>query len=177
MGPLKSQNTINITLPAEGTLLNFLVLGDDVFPLHTLTFASRFIVVHPSSLMTISCRKASPSSWYCYKNCMLLWHPPCTNSVILKVLVDDGICGSTPDVQLVRCISDSNPSVLLNQGINSFNTVCHLWSGKMARAVFINACSDILEPFHPLVHLPLHNIVFSVLCWHSSVNLGGFYPL
>jgi len=29
-GPIKSQHTINITLLAEDTLLNFLVLGDDV---------------------------------------------------------------------------------------------------------------------------------------------------
>jgi hypothetical protein len=39
MGPLKSQNSIIITLTAEGTLLNFLVLGNDVFSLHALMFA------------------------------------------------------------------------------------------------------------------------------------------
>jgi hypothetical protein len=47
MGPLKSQNSVTIILMAEGTLLNFLVLDDDMLPLHALIFACRFIVVHP----------------------------------------------------------------------------------------------------------------------------------
>jgi len=45
----------------------------------------------------------------------LLWHSPYTNFVIPNVLVDDGICISTVDVQLVGYISGSNPSVLLNR--------------------------------------------------------------
>jgi hypothetical protein len=40
--------------------------------------------------------------------------------------VDDGICVSTADVQLIDCISDSNLSVVLNQSINLFNILCHL---------------------------------------------------
>jgi len=95
---------------------------------------------HVSSPVTICCRKASPS-WYHHKNkhscfhacpfafiCKLLWHPPCTNYVIPKALTDDRICRSTADVQLVSCISDSNPSVLLNWSMNSFNILHHLWS-------------------------------------------------
>jgi len=58
--------------------------------------------------------------------CKLLWHPPYTNSVIPKVFMDDGICTSTADAQLVKCVSESNLSVLLNQSINSFSTVCCL---------------------------------------------------
>jgi len=45
-GPIEVQNSVNITLPAEGTVLNFLVLGDDVFPLHASTSACKFILVH-----------------------------------------------------------------------------------------------------------------------------------
>jgi len=48
MGPIKSQSSVNIALLAEGTFLNFFIQGDDiVFPLHALTFACRFTVVHP----------------------------------------------------------------------------------------------------------------------------------
>jgi len=46
MDPLKSQNCI-ITLLARGTFFNFLVLGDDMFPLHAFMFAYRFMVVNP----------------------------------------------------------------------------------------------------------------------------------
>jgi hypothetical protein len=38
----------------------------------------------------------------------LLWHPPHINSVTPKVFVDDGICRSIADVQLVVYVSDSN---------------------------------------------------------------------
>jgi hypothetical protein len=34
--------------------------------------------------------------------------------------VDDGLCRSTADVQLFNYISNSNPSILLNQSINLF---------------------------------------------------------
>jgi hypothetical protein len=96
-------------------------------------------------------------------------HMYCTN---------DGICRSTADVQLVSYVGDCNLSLLLNQSINSFNTVCHLLSGQTAQAIFMNdTCPAILEPFHPFVHLPLHNTIFSVLYWHFFVNLEGFYPL
>jgi hypothetical protein len=47
LSPLKSKISVNINLPAESTPLNFSVLGDDVFPLHALSFAYGFIVVHP----------------------------------------------------------------------------------------------------------------------------------
>jgi hypothetical protein len=57
--------------------------------------------------------------------CKLLWHPPCMNFVIPNVLVDDGTCKSTFDIRLVGYIIDNNLCVLLNQCINSFNTVCH----------------------------------------------------
>jgi len=46
-GPIKSQKSVNITLLAEGTLLDFSDLGDNVFPLHALTFACKFIAVPP----------------------------------------------------------------------------------------------------------------------------------
>jgi len=58
----------------------------------------------------------------------VLWYAPCTNFVTSEALVDDGICRSTADVQLFICISDSNPSVLLNQSINSFKIVRRSWS-------------------------------------------------
>jgi len=49
MGPLKSQNRVEITLPAENTLSDLLIVGHDVcfqFMLHAV-FAYRFRVVHP----------------------------------------------------------------------------------------------------------------------------------
>jgi len=116
----------------------------------------------------IHCRKTSPCSWYCCKNCMHVSTHACLFSsvscfgthpaqiLIPVVLVDDWICRSTADVQLVDYNSHSNLSVLLNQSTNSFNTAHHSWSGWMAWALFIdNTCSTTLEPFHPLVHLHL----------------------
>jgi hypothetical protein len=44
MGPLKTQNGVNITFPAEGRLLTFFVLGNT--PLHALNFAYKLIVVY-----------------------------------------------------------------------------------------------------------------------------------
>jgi hypothetical protein len=35
--------------------------------------------------------------------------------------MDDGMCRSTCDIQLIDCISDTYPSVLLNQNIKSFS--------------------------------------------------------
>jgi hypothetical protein len=67
------------------------------------------------------------------------------------------------DVQLFCCFS--NPSVLLNQSVNFFNIFCHSWSGWIAQVLFMNDTFFAnLDPFHPLVRLPLHNSVFSVLC-------------
>jgi hypothetical protein len=40
------------------------------------------------------------------------------------VLVDDRICRSMAHIQLFSCISDSNPSVLLNHSINLITIVC-----------------------------------------------------
>jgi hypothetical protein len=141
-----------------------------VFQLHASMFACRFIVVQESlSIFKISLQKVHARVHTCPSAliCKLLWHPPCTNFVISKVLEDDGICRSTADVQLVGCISDSNQSVLLNQSINSFNTVRHSWSGWTPQAGFINeACSENLDPFYPLVHLPLCSTVFSILFSH-----------
>jgi len=96
---------------------------------------------------------------------------------MLKVHADDGKCRTTAHVQLVSYVSDSYPSVLLNQCINLFSTVHHSWSGQTTWVVFINdACSDTVEPSHPLVHLPLNSTVFSALCQQSSVNLRRFCP-
>jgi hypothetical protein len=55
-------------------------------------------------------------------------------------------------------------SVLLDQSINSFNTICHSLSGWTVQVVISDAYSATLKPFQPLVHLPLHNKIFSVLC-------------
>jgi len=44
---------------------------------------------------------------------------------VLSFKLDDGIRRFTADVQLVGYITDSNPSLLLNQNINSFNIVHH----------------------------------------------------
>jgi hypothetical protein len=106
MGWLKSQNSIKITLPAEGTLLNFLVLGDCVFPLYGLTFACR---VHSGAPMfhcrwqstagkpffhdiaaKIACTfRACPlvkAVSICICICKLFWHVCCTNFMIPRSL-------------------------------------------------------------------------------------------
>jgi len=160
----------------------------NVFPLHALTFACRFIVVLPGfiacdnplqeslSYFMILLKKLNACFYVCpfVLICKLLWYPPCTNFVIPEVLAGDG---STADVQLVGYISDSNPSVLLNQSINSFNIVCHLWSGQIAQAVFIDVtCSATLGPFHPLVHLPLCNTVFFMFWWNSFYESWRVLP-
>jgi len=134
MGPLESQNSINITLLEESTLLNFLVLGDNVFTLYTLPFVCRFRVMHPCfttcdstlqeslSFFTVSLQKLHAHFHICpfVLICMLLLHPPHTNFVMQEVLVDNGISRSTIDVQLVGHISDSNLSVPLNQSLDLF---------------------------------------------------------
>jgi hypothetical protein len=130
-----AQNSVNITLPAEGTLE---FPGPEcwhVFALRALTFGCRFIVVHPCFISCDSLFEESLSSstallqkfYSCFQVysflliCKLLWYPSCTNFVIPEVLVDDGICRSTADVILVGYISDSNLSILSNQSINSFS--------------------------------------------------------
>jgi hypothetical protein len=93
--------------------------------------------------------------------------------------MDDGICRSTADVHLVGYISDSNPSVLLNQSMNPFNIARRWKSGRTAWAVFIKgAYSATSEPFHPLAHLSLCDIVFSVkvklsLCFNWAPRHEG----
>jgi len=106
--------------------LNILILGDGVYVcFHSMLwcFACRFILVHPhfitcdnplqeSLSFMISQQKLHAYFLACpfVHICKLLWHPPCTTFVIPKVLVDDGIYRSTADIQLVRYISESNPS-------------------------------------------------------------------
>jgi hypothetical protein len=130
---------------------------------------------HVSSPVTTYCRKASPSQYHC-KICMyisvcshLSSSISCFGTHLANIL---GYLRSLwmmeyaypVSVQLVSYISDSNPSVLMNQSINLFNTVHHSWNCQTAWAVFINdICSATSEPFHPLVLLPLHNTVFSIL--------------
>jgi len=118
MGVLKSQNSIN-TLLAEGRLLNSLIVGDDVcVSASCFSVACRFIVVHPCFIMcdnplqeSLSLSMILLQKLYAYFHGYpfvllheLLQHPPCTDSVITKVLMDDGIYRSTADVQLVSCI-------------------------------------------------------------------------
>jgi hypothetical protein len=132
---------------------------------------------HVLLFVKIRCRKASPSRYSC-KTCMPvpmvcsfvlickpLLHPPCTYLEIpeVLVLVDDRICRSTADVQLVGYINSSNPSVLLKRCINSFNIVRRSWSRRTDRKVFINnACTAILEPFPFIVTLSFP--YYSFLC-------------
>jgi len=50
--------------------------------------------------------------------CKLLWPLSHTNSVIVRVIMDDGVCRCTANKQLV---------VLLNHTINSYNTaICEV---------------------------------------------------
>lgn len=119
MGPSVSQKSIDITSPVEGILFNFLVLGDDMFPHSALTFAGRFIVV-PSCCITYDSLLQRSLSFMillqklhaCFHSylfvliCKLLWHAPCTNFAAPRVVMDDGICMSIADVQLLSYISD-----------------------------------------------------------------------
>jgi len=113
MASFKSQNNVNIILLAKGTLLNFLVLGDDVsIPCFDvcLQVHSGAPMFYCLSFFTIMLQEMHT----CFHVCLfvltfkLLWNPSFTNFVISKVLMDDGICGYTADVQLVSYISDSN---------------------------------------------------------------------
>ena len=91
----------------------------------------------------------------------------CVHLIRLQVQVvrDDGTCRSMSDVQLVRYIFD-NLSVSENYNINLITLpAIH---GQMTKSVFIaETCSAILNSFHLLVCLPLHNTVFFVLCKYS----------
>jgi len=73
----------------------------------------------------------------------------------MPAVIDDGIYRSTVGVQLVGYISDSDPSVLLVQSINSFNTVHRSRGDVTAPAI----SSTTLEASHPLVHLSLCSTV------------------
>jgi hypothetical protein len=177
-GPIKFPIQYEHHFPGRRHTFEFLGPGSwYVFPLHALMFACRFIVMHPLfmtcdkalqenlSFFTVSLQKLHAYFHMCpfVPMCLLLLHPPCTNFVIPKVLVDDGICISTADVQL-SYPSDNNLSSQ-TRTFNLFNIVCYSWSGQMTQAVFpTDACFATLEPFHPLVHLPLHNTLFPTLC-------------
>jgi len=172
--PVKSQNSVNITLLTYGILLNILILENDK-SFHSMLWcllASSWCCIQVSSPVTIWCRQASPSSQYHCKNyahfhtcpfglkCEVLWHPPCTVLVIAEVLVDDELWRSIADIQLPGYISDSHPFALLKWSINSINITCCSWSTQRAKKVFINnVCPAILEPFHPFVHIPLPNTI------------------
>jgi hypothetical protein len=160
--------------------LNFLVLGVEVFPLHALTFACRLMVVLPCfnplqetlSFFMISLQKLHARFHVCpfVLMCKVLWYAPCTNFVTPEVLVDDGICRSTADVQLIGSINDSNPSVLLNQSINSFKIVRRSWSVRTA--IFV-----------PLWNLYMHSytflfiIQFSPYCTNIILRSSGGFIL
>jgi len=59
-GPVKFTRQRQRYFTDKGMLLNFLVLGDDgVFPLHAMTFACTFTVVHPRFVACARLRKAS----------------------------------------------------------------------------------------------------------------------
>jgi len=162
-----------------------------LFPLHVLTFGCKFAVVHPCVIVcdsplqetlfffTISLQNLHAHLDVCpfVRICKLLWQVPCTNFVIRDVLVVNGICISTADVRLVGYISDSNPSVLLNQDVYSFSH-CPVFVKRSdgPSGLHQRRCSATSETFHPLVHLPLHNTVFPVLCQYFSMNLEDFCP-
>jgi len=62
------------------------------------------------------------------------------------------------DLQLMSNLSVRSVTVPLNQSINSFNTV-HCSSSDWTAVFIKDACSAVLEPFHPVVHIPLRNAV------------------
>jgi hypothetical protein len=74
--------------------------------------------------------------------------------------MDDRIYRSTADVQCISYISDSNPSVLLNQRINlSTLSAVHEVVGRPELS-----SSASSETFHPLVHLTPCNTLLFFLC-------------
>jgi len=108
--------------------------------------------------------------------CNLLWHPPCTTFMMPKVLVDDGIYRCTTNVQLIGCISDSNISLEPEHELLTLSTGHKVvgWPEWSSSVMFVLPFWNLST--HPLVHFPLCNTFFFVLCQHSPVNLGGFYP-
>jgi hypothetical protein len=90
------------------------------FPHSALTFAGRFIVVHSCLITSDSLLQKSFSFMVLLQKlhacfhlylfvliCKLLWHAPCTDFAVPKVVMDDGICISIADVQLLSYISDT----------------------------------------------------------------------
>jgi len=157
MRPLKSQNNINTILLVESTLLNFLVLGSD------MCFQAMFWHLLIMCLFVLIC--------------MLLWHPPCTKFVIPKVLMDEGICRSTADVQLVGYISDNNLSVHLTQSINSDYDVYHSWcgwtSGQSSSMTFVLPLWNLSTHWYTFLCI----IQFSLFCANILLWISEGLPL
>lgn len=66
----KSQNSNNRTLLGEDPLMNSLVLGNDVFPIHAYTSACIVILLHPCFITSDNqSSKASPSHYHSLKLC------------------------------------------------------------------------------------------------------------
>jgi hypothetical protein len=151
-----------------------------------------FLQVHKSASMFISCDSLLQDSLSLFTTtlqnlhvsmrfrfvliCKLVWHPPCTNFVILDVLVGDGICRSTDDVQLIGYISDRNLSAPLNQIINFFNAVICEVIGRLK----LSSSTIVFLPLQTLFthwYTFLYVVQFSLCCesillWISE----GFTP-
>jgi len=143
-----------------------------VFPLHASTLPCGFISQQPcfvacdnslhkslyQNCMQVSTRDRLCSSINCFGTypAQILWYP--WSSWTMEYAYPQ-LMSSLP------IVSVTNPSILLNQSINSFSIVRRSLYGRTARAVVINdTCSVTLEIFHPLILLPWRNPVFSVLC-------------
>jgi len=144
-------------------------------PFKHRTIQCRFTVVYQcivTSPVAIHCRVLHECFHMCpfVLICKLLWHPPCTNFVIPEVVgcADPQVMSNLLAISLAVICMTSWTRALTHSTLSTIHEVVTQpeWSSP-----------TMIEHFHTFIHLPLHNKVFSILCKHSSVNLGGYSPL
>lgn len=109
----------------------------------------------------------------------VLWNFGVYSLAEMSVLWNFGVY-SVPEVSVLwnfGAYSVPEVSVLWNFGAYSFSVVYHIWSSRMARAVFSNdACSAISKILHPLV-IFLCIIVCTVITFSvNSLGLNRTWP-
>ena len=88
--------------------------------------------------------------------CELFWNPSCRNFMKAMPVVDDLMCRTMTDVQMLCHFVNSRPSVIQNHGADSFNVFFCCGCGGASRSFIISdTCATIFEHGNPIIHTPL----------------------
>jgi len=156
-GQLKSQNSVKITLLAESTLLNFLVLGSDASDIFLQVLSS----VHVSSPVKIHWRKASHPPKYCCKN----WRHISKHAHLCSYVS----CFCTHLLQISWYLMSSlmmeyaDPQLMYNLSAISV-TVIHLFSWTRALTF------TILSATHKVVGWPKWSSLMMLVLWLQKLS-------